>query len=121
MDSAIADRKVIEERAMEKDKETRRLGDKEKKLRILSPCLLVSMSPHLASRRQLLRKSGCFVAALLCTAVLTGCGKVDPPPFRLNMTYVVSKQIVPDHQKAIADILDAMFGTPNEPFAMAET
>jgi mono/diheme cytochrome c family protein len=54
-------------------------------------------------------------------AALVGCGKVDPPPFRLNMTYVVSKQIVPDHQKAIANILDAMFGTPDEPFAMAET
>src|SRR3954453_12805616 len=54
-------------------------------------------------------------------AALVGCGKVDPAPFRLNMTYVVSKQIIPDHQKAIANILDAMFGTPNEPFAMPET
>src|SRR3954453_1854269 len=54
-------------------------------------------------------------------AALVGCGKVDPAPFRLNMTYVVSKQIIPDHQKAIANILDGMFGTPNEPFAMPET
>ncbi len=37
------------------------------------------------------------------------------------MTNVVAKQIAPEHQQAIANILDAMFGTPDEPFAMAET
>src|SRR3954468_8937980 len=62
---------------------------------------------------------GCLFAGSV--AALAGCGKVDPPPFRLHMTCVVSKQIIPDHQKAIADILDGMFGTPNEPFAMPET
>ena len=45
----------------------------------------------------------------------------DPPPFRLNMTNVVAKQISPEHQQAIANILGAMFGTPDEPFAMPET
>ena len=28
---------------------------------------------------------------------------------------------MPEHQQAIADILDAMFGTPDEPFALPET
>ena len=36
------------------------------------------------------------------------------------MTNVVSKQIAPAHQEAIANILAAMFGTPDEPFAMPE-
>ena len=59
--------------------------------------------------------------AALTAAALVGCGKIDPPPFRLNMTNVVAKQIAPENQQAIANIMDAMFGTPNEPFAMPET
>ena len=41
--------------------------------------------------------------------------------FGLNMTNVVAKQIAPEHQQAIANILGAMFGTPDEPFALPET
>jgi mono/diheme cytochrome c family protein len=52
---------------------------------------------------------------------LAGCGQTPPPAFRLEMTSVVDKQISPAHQKAIANILAAMFGTPDEPFAMPET
>jgi mono/diheme cytochrome c family protein len=37
------------------------------------------------------------------------------------MTNVVAKQISPEHQQAIADILGAMFGTPDKPVALAET
>jgi mono/diheme cytochrome c family protein len=62
-----------------------------------------------------------LIFASLATAALAGCGKIDPPPFRLNMTNVVAKQISPENQQAIANIMDAMFGTPNEPFAMPET
>ena len=47
--------------------------------------------------------------------------RTDPPAFRLDMTNVVDKQISPTHQRAIANILAAMFGTPDEPFAMPET
>lgn len=56
-----------------------------------------------------------------CVGALVGCGKADPPVFRLNMPYVVAKQIAPDHQKAIANILGAMFGTPDKPYVMPET
>jgi mono/diheme cytochrome c family protein len=52
---------------------------------------------------------------------LIGCGRTEPPAFRLEMTSVVDKQISPTHQRAIANILAAMFGTPDEPFAMPET
>ncbi len=62
-----------------------------------------------------------WMLVAIAAAALTGCGKVDPPPFRLNMTNVVAKQIAPENQQAIANIMDAMFGTPDVPFAMAET
>ena len=58
--------------------------------------------------------------AALAVAAQVGCGKVDPPPFRLNMTNVIAKQIAPENQLAIANLLDAMFGTPDEPFVMAD-
>jgi mono/diheme cytochrome c family protein len=62
-----------------------------------------------------------LIFATLAAATLAGCGKIDPPPFRLNMTNVVAKQIAPENQQAIANLMDAMFGTPNEPFTMPET
>jgi mono/diheme cytochrome c family protein len=54
-------------------------------------------------------------------AGLAGCTRSEPPSFRLDMTKVVASQIAPDHQKAIANILGAMFGTPDEPFALPQT
>lgn len=62
-----------------------------------------------------------LIFAVLAAASLPGCGKVDPPPFRLNMTYVVSKQISRENQESIANLLEAMFGTPDHPYAMPET
>jgi mono/diheme cytochrome c family protein len=57
---------------------------------------------------------------LLFLAALAGCAESEPPVFRLDMTNVVAKQIAPGHQKAIANILGAMFGTPDQPFALPE-
>src|SRR5215207_2334394 len=54
-------------------------------------------------------------------AALAGCSESEPPQFRLNMTNVVAKQIAPEHQQSIANILGAMFGTPDEPNALPET
>jgi mono/diheme cytochrome c family protein len=61
------------------------------------------------------------LTAVIFAAALTGCGRTDPPAFRLEMTNVVNKQISLDHQRAIANVLAAMFGTPDQPFAMPET
>jgi mono/diheme cytochrome c family protein len=58
---------------------------------------------------------------LIGLATVVGCGKTDPPAFRLDMTNVVAKQIALEHQRDIANILAAMFGTPNRPFVMPET
>jgi mono/diheme cytochrome c family protein len=59
--------------------------------------------------------------AVIFAATLIGCGRTEPPAFRLEMTNVVDKQISLDHQRAIANVLAAMFGTPDKPFAMPET
>lgn len=55
--------------------------------------------------------------------ILAGCvqAESDPPQFHLDMVQVSANQLVPQHQQAIADILDAMFGTPDEPFVLPET
>src|SRR5688572_32310672 len=103
------------------DTETRRHGDTETRSRAVSyPCLLVSRSPCLRRQLRTFSKSVRF-AAVIGAAALIGCGKTEPPPFRLDMTNVVAKQIAPRHQNDIANILAAMFGTPDVPFAMPET
>lgn len=61
------------------------------------------------------------IAALITAAALAGCGKTEPPAFRVNMMRMVENNISTNHQQAIVDIVGAMFGTPNEPYAMPET
>jgi mono/diheme cytochrome c family protein len=62
-----------------------------------------------------------IVAVAISIATLTGCGQTEPPAFRLDMMRMVENNIASNHQQAIADIMVAMFGTPDEPFAMEET
>jgi len=59
--------------------------------------------------------------AMVAAVALVGCSESSPPQFRLNMTNVVSKQIARDHQQAVANILGAMFGTPDKPVALPQT
>ncbi len=61
-----------------------------------------------------------WILVTVAAVAFAGCSESAPPPFRLNMTNVVAKQIAPDHQQAIANILGAMFGTPDEPIALPE-
>lgn len=51
----------------------------------------------------------------------SGCDSVDPPAYRLNMVEAVNNDVSEDYQQEIADVLGAMFGTPDEPYAMTET
>jgi mono/diheme cytochrome c family protein len=62
-----------------------------------------------------------WLFALLCVAMLAGCGQSPPPQFRLDMTNVIDKQLALSHQEQISNVLGAMFGTPDKPFAMSET
>ncbi|HEX3725256.1 MAG TPA: c-type cytochrome [Pirellulales bacterium] len=52
--------------------------------------------------------------------LLTGCGGTPPPSFRLNMVEMASKQIPEKQQQEVANILEALFGTPDEPFVLAD-
>jgi mono/diheme cytochrome c family protein len=61
------------------------------------------------------------VAAALALVSLAGCGKTPPPQFHLNMVDIALNDVKADKQQNIANALDAMFGTPNEPFVLAET
>jgi len=63
--------------------------------------------------------TGCLAMA----GFSAGCDIPAPPAFRLNMQQLVSDgtPTEPEHQQAIADVLTAMFGTPDEPHALPET
>ncbi len=58
---------------------------------------------------------------LLGVALLSGCGEAGPPPFRLNMVDIAKAQLPEPQQQVIADVLTAMYGTPDEPFVLPET
>lgn len=60
-------------------------------------------------------------AGIVSIVVLAGCGQSEPPTFRLDMITMAQTQLSPKHQQSVADILGAMFGTPDKPFAMPET
>jgi mono/diheme cytochrome c family protein len=74
------------------------------------------------------RRKYSILIGMIAAGALIGCGQSEPPPFRLNAIFdaggrqeAVSVAIAPKHQLAIANILAAMFGTPDEPFALRET
>jgi len=58
---------------------------------------------------------------LACVVLFAGCGRYEPPRFHSNMVAMNQQQIPEKQQQDIANILDAMFGTPDEPFVLADT
>lgn len=60
---------------------------------------------------------------VLCLAplALVGCEGGSPPPFHMNMVEAVSYDTGDEYQQEIANVLGAMFGTPDEPFVLPET
>ncbi len=64
-----------------------------------------------------------LVGCLAVAAVLVGCDTPAAPRFHLNMVQMVSDATPtpPAYQQQIADVLVAMFGTPDAPFALPET
>src|SRR5689334_4018342 len=53
--------------------------------------------------------------------VATGCVKSDPPQFHLNMIVVAEKDLTLEQQQTDANVLEAMFGTPDNPFVLPES
>jgi mono/diheme cytochrome c family protein len=54
-------------------------------------------------------------------AMLCGCQKSPPAQFRLNMVEMAEKEMKEENQQTIANVLLAMFGTPDDPFVLPET
>lgn len=80
-------------------------------------------------------RATCLAMSLVASAavIATGCGRTEPASFRLNMV-AATKTTVPlsgleqpwagwseARQRQVATILEAMFGTPDEPIALPET
>jgi len=57
----------------------------------------------------------------LAAVAVVGCDQVGPPAFRLNMVEAVSNETAPEYQQEISNVLAAMFGTPDKPYALPET
>jgi mono/diheme cytochrome c family protein len=55
-----------------------------------------------------------------CCALMAGCGQ-STAQFHLNMVAMAKNNVSEPQQQQIANILTALFGTPDEPFAPAET
>ncbi len=62
-----------------------------------------------------------FLPCMMLVLLLVGCGRTEPPQFHLNMIAVADKQLPNEQQQEIANVLEALFGTPDEPFVLRET
>jgi mono/diheme cytochrome c family protein len=64
-----------------------------------------------------------LMGCLLLAAMAVGCDAPAAPEFHLNMVQMTSDATpTPEvYQQQIANVLDAMFGTPDKPFALPET
>jgi mono/diheme cytochrome c family protein len=60
-----------------------------------------------------------LVAAGLLSAV--GCGKTTPAYFVLNEVELTHRDFTPEQQQQVADVLYAMFGTPDQPYVLKAT
>ncbi len=60
---------------------------------------------------------------LACVAILPllGCGRSNDARFHANLLQMVANNVSEKHQQQIADILEAMYGTPDDPFVLPET
>ena len=60
---------------------------------------------------------------LAVAALFAGCDTADTPKFRLNMTQMVSTEtpLTQESQQEIANVLGALFGTPDDPYAVPQT
>ena len=53
--------------------------------------------------------------------VVCGCGDPAPPSFRLNVVQLAANELGRDYGVEIATVLDAIFGTPDQPIAPPES
>ncbi len=58
---------------------------------------------------------------LLVTVLAVGCGPTPAASFRTNMVMAAKQRLTTDQERQVATIVEAMFGTPDEPVALPET
>lgn len=71
-------------------------------------------------KRFLRRTSLAAGFALMCCAMLTGCGR-SVAQFHLDMIEAKKDKVSAQQEQQIANILTAMFGTPDDPFVLPQT
>jgi len=78
------------------------------------------MNGLMAMNHESLRKN--LTLWMAAAALFVGCDSADPPKFRLNMTQMVSTEtpLTPASQQEIANVLGALFGTPDDPYAVPQ-
>lgn len=59
--------------------------------------------------------------SLLAAVVGVGCGPTPAASFRTNMVMAAKQRLSADQERQVATIVEAMFGTPDEPVALPET
>ncbi len=58
----------------------------------------------------------CLVLLAACVPLAcSGCGRTDPPRFRLNEIEISKRELPTNQQQVISDVLYALFGTPDDP------
>jgi len=66
-------------------------------------------------------RTAAYLSLLLALACLSGCGQSGDARFHANLLQMVANNVSEKHQQQIADILEAMYGTPDDPFVLQET
>lgn len=54
-------------------------------------------------------------------ACASGCTQAPPPQFHLNMVQAATKELSTKSEQQVADVLEAIFGTPDNPSVLPET
>jgi mono/diheme cytochrome c family protein len=68
-----------------------------------------------------LQAFGIPLVAVFVMLSATGCGRTQPASFRLNMVEAARQRLEPRQQRQVATILEALFGTPDDPHVLPET
>ena len=71
--------------------------------------------------RRIVHGTAWLAVLALCLVALTGCGSSQPPQYHLNMVAIAQQQIPVDQQQELANILEGLYGTPDDPFVLADT
>jgi mono/diheme cytochrome c family protein len=88
------------------------------------PFLVTAMNRHSTFMcRNRFSLSPVALVLTVCGSLLfvSGCGKTPAASFRPNMVEAAKQRLKPEQEEQVATILEAMFGTPDNPIAMPET